>query len=412
MPESGPNTPGSGESSPHPSGRSRKGHRRWVWGGIAFLILLMVGVFFLRRGREQKSRAAPAPAAVPVATEAARQGDIGIYVNALGSVAPVFTVQVKSRVDGQLMRVNYREGDLVREGDLLAEIDPRPFEALLTQGEGQLQRDKALLENALIDLQRYEIAYAKKAIPEQQLATQRATVHQQQGSVKFDQGQVDNAKVQLAYCRITAPISGRVGLRLVDPGNIVHATDTNPLVVITQVQPITMFFSVAQDYLPKMQQQLRQGHPLAVEAYDRERQAKLATGSVLALDNQIDVTTGTVRVRALFTNEDNALFPNQFVNARLRLETLHDAILVPAAAIQRNNQSNFLYVVQPERTVALRPVEVRATEGNVAAVEGLKLGEVIAANNFNRLQEGTKIIPQKAPAGTNTNQTAENAIGP
>ncbi len=368
--------------------------------------------FFLRRAREQKSRAAPAPAAVPVAIEAARQGDIGIYVNALGSVAPVFTVQVKSRVDGQLMRVNYREGDLVREGDPLAEIDPRPFEALLTQGEGQLQRDKALLENALIDLQRYEIAYAKKAIPEQQLATQRATVHQQQGSVKFDQGQVDNAKVQLAYCRITAPISGRVGLRLVDPGNIVHATDTNPLVVITQVQPITMFFSVAQDYLPKMQQQLRQGHPLAVEAYDRERQAKLATGSVLALDNQIDVTTGTVRVRALFTNEDNALFPNQFVNARLRLETLHDAILVPAAAIQRNNQSNFLYVVQPERTVALRPVEVRATEGNVAAVEGLKLGEVIAANNFNRLQEGTKIIPQKAPAGTNANQTAENTIGP
>jgi multidrug efflux system membrane fusion protein len=321
-------------------------------------------------------------------------------------------VQVKSLVDGQLLRVNYREGELVREGDLLAEIDPRPFEAQLMQFEGEYERDKAQLDNALIDLKRYEASYARKAIPEQQLATQRATVLQDQGTVKLDQGQIANTKLELLYCHITAPISGRVGLRLVDPGNIVHTTDSNALLVLTQVRPITVIFNLAEDYLPQVLPQLRQGHPLEVGAYDRAWNTLLATGSVLALDNQIDPSTGTLRVRAVFTNDDNTLFPNQFVNAKLRLGTRRGATLVPAEAVQRNTQGAYLFVVQTNQTIALRPVEVHATEDNQAAVEGVQPGEIIATDNFNRLQEGTRIEAQPAPSGTNNNSNNSALGGP
>jgi multidrug efflux system membrane fusion protein len=321
----------------------------------------------------------------------ATNGDIGIYLNALGTVTPVNTVSVKSRVDGQLIAVNYKEGQIIRAGDSLIQIDSRPFEAQLTQMEGQLARDKALLENARVDVTRYQAAFARKAIPKQTLDTQVATVHQYEGTVKLDEGLLSNAKVQLAYCHITAPISGRVGLRLVDPGNIVHAADTTPLVVITELQPITVIFSVAEDYLPEIQKQLSQGKSLEVEALDRAQQKRLATGTLLTLDNQIDPGTGTVKLKAVFTNDDGALFPSQFVNAKLLVDTRQNATLLPSTAIQRNAQGAFVYVLQPDQTVTMKTISVDVNEGNLSAVDGLEAGATVAADGFNRLQEGMKV---------------------
>ncbi len=333
-----------------------------------------------------------------VTTVTARQGDIGTYVNALGVVTPVYTVSVKSRVDGQLVSVKYQEGQMVRAGDPLVDIDPAPFEAALEQAEGQLARDSALLENARLDLERYREAYAKNAVPKQQLDTQGATVRQYEGAVKLDQGQVDNAKVQLGYCHITAPIEGRVGLRLVDPGNIVHASDASPLVVITQLRPITVIFSVAEDYLPQIQKQVREGHVLAVDAFDRAQARKLASGTLATLDNQIDTTTGTIKLKAVFTNEDDLLFPNQFVNARLLVDTLRNVTLVPNTVIQRSAESAFVYLLKPDQTVAVQDVSVGTTDGNTSAVEGIPPDTLVAADNFNRLTEGAKVTV-RAPAG-------------
>jgi multidrug efflux system membrane fusion protein len=364
---------------------------------LMLVLLLVVGLTgFLILQHRQNAKAAGAKTAPPqpgisISTAVAEQGNIGVYINALGSVTPLSTVTVKSRVDGQLMSVNYREGQMVKQGDVLAEIDSRPFQAQLAQAEGQYERDKALLENANIDLNRYQTAYSKNAIPKQQLDTQLATVHQYEGIVKIDQGQIDNAKVQLAYCQITSPISGRVGLRLVDPGNIVHAADTNGMLVITQLQPINVLFSVAEDYLPQIRQQLGRGNRLTVDAFDRTQQTKLASGALLTFDNEIDTTTGTIKLKATFPNHDNALFPNQFVNARLLLTTQREVILVPSAAIQRNAQDAFVYVVQPDQTATMTTVSVGTTDGNVTAVEGLKAGDVIAVDGFDKLQNGTKV---------------------
>ena len=285
-----------------------------------------------------------------VSTATAQSGDIGIYVNALGVVTPLNTVSIVSRVQGQIMKVYYREGQLVRAGDPLVEIDSGPNQAALTQTEGQLARDTALLDDARLDLERYQEAFASNAIPKQQLDTQVATVHQYEGTVKLDQGQLANAKVQLAYCYINAPISGRVGLRLVDEGNIVQANSTSPLVVITQLQPITVIFNVAEDDLPQIQKQLRQGKQLVVDAFDRAQTKKIATGTLETLDNQIDPTTGTVKFRAIFTNDDEALFPNQFVNARLLVDTLRNTTLLPNTVIQRNADSTFVYLIKPDQT--------------------------------------------------------------
>jgi multidrug efflux system membrane fusion protein len=332
-----------------------------------------------------------------VTTATASRGDIPVQLDALGTVTPLATVTIKTRVNGQLMSVNYREGQMVGHGDVLADIDPRPFQAVLLQAEGQYRRDLASLKGARVDLVRFQNLFKRDAIQKQQLDDQVATVQQFEGAVKFDQGQVESAKVNLVYCRITSPVAGRVGLRLVDPGNIVQTTDTTGLLVITQLQPITVIFSVAEDFLPQIQQQTRAGHKLVVDALDRARQKRIATGEVLTFDNQIDPTTGTVKLKAIFQNDDEALFPNQFVNARLQLDVHQGATLVPTAAVQRNGQAAFVYLVKPDQTVSVQPVSVGAADGNTTEiVKGLAPGDTVANDNFDKLQDGMRITPRPA----------------
>ena len=401
------------QPDPHRTDSRDPGSRTGIVPRFSLLKLaaaLILPAILIGCGRETSSEAdgkKGGPPPITINTASARSGDIGVYVNALGVVTPLSTVSVRSRVDGQLMAVNYREGQEVHEGDSLVEIDPGPFQAALLQVEGQTVRDKALLENAKLDLERYKEALARNAIPKQQFDTQFWTVHQDEGTVQLDQGQVDNAKVQLAYCHITAPISGRVGLRLVDAGNIVHSSDTNPLVVITQLKPITVIFTVAEDYLPQIQAQLKNGKSLVVEAYDRAQASKLATGTLLTLDNQIDTSTGTVKLKAQFDNGDDALFPNQFVNTRLLVDTKHHVVLLPNTVIQRNTQGGYVYLVKPDETVAVQAITVGVTDGNESEVEGLNPGDAVAADNFSRLTDGAKIALRSnqkgGPGGAQTN---------
>jgi len=375
--------------------------KRWrIW--LLVLTLLAVGIYFLwAKNSDKKTATATSGAAgrgaggsfiTPVVAANTTKGDIGVYLAGLGAVTPIYTVAVKSRVDGQLMRVHYKEGDIVHQGDLLVEIDPRPYEVQLEQAEGQRIKDQAALDNARLDLARYQTLLTQNAVAEQQLATQKALVAQYEGTVKTDQAQIDSAKLNLIYCHITAPITGRVGLRLVDPGNIVRASDANGLLVITQVQPISVIFTIPEVQVQVILRKIRSGQRLRVDAYDSANKAKIAQGWLTTLDNQIDLSTGTLRLRATFNNEDNALFPNQFVNARLLVEEKHGATLLPTAAVQRNSQMTYVYVVKPDSTVTVRQVAVGTTEGGQAEVtSGLSPGEVVVMTGVDKLQEGSKV---------------------
>jgi multidrug efflux system membrane fusion protein len=331
----------------------------------------------------------------PVVAARAKKGNIGVYYSGLGAVTPVYTDLVRSRVDGELMKVLFKEGQIVKKGDLLAEIDPRPYQVQLDQAQGQLLHDQALLKNAHVDLDRYKILLNQQAIPEQQYATQEALVTQYEGTIKTDQAAIDSAKLNLTYSRITAPIDGRVGLRLVDPGNIVHATDTTGLVVITQLDPISVIFTISEDQLPPVLEKMHAGAQLHVEAWDREVKNRLGQGTLETIDNQIDPTTGTLRLRANFENKAGKLFPSQFVNARLLVEEKTGVVVVPNATIQRNAQSTYVWLIKPDNTVTVRPITVGVTEGDQTEItSGVDAGDALVTVGVDRLLEGSRVNAQ------------------
>ena len=370
---------------------------RW-WSRVLVVALVGGAAYWLLRQSAKPSPGAPDPAAkpaapgVPVVAATAREGDLPVYLTGLGSVSAFNTVTVKSRVDGQLTKVLFTEGQFVHQGDLLAEIDSRPFAAQLAQAQGQMTRDVAQLNAARVNLERYRELATRELIAKQQADDQAATVGQLEGTIKMNQGLIDNAKLQLAYSHIVAPISGRIGLRLVDAGNMVHASDQNGLLVITQVQPIAVLFTMPEDNLPPILTKLGAGEHLPVEAYDRAGQTKLATGELLTTDNQIDANTGTTRLKAVFENADNALFPNQFVNVRLLVEVRKGTVIVPVAAIQRGPQGTFVYVVKADQTVEVRPVTVGPTAAADASIEsGLSPLEAVVVDGVDKLRAGVTV---------------------
>jgi membrane fusion protein, multidrug efflux system len=369
---------------------SQRRQRRW--GQIAIGSILILGAIALYTHWKMLSNNTSQPPVSPVMinTVTANSGDVGVYVEALGTVTPLNTVSLTARVAGQIAKVEYKEGQHVQFGDPLVDIDPAPYQAAVTQAEGQLARDQAQLELAKVNLERYTDLLSKGVISKQEYDGQVATDHQYEGALKLDQGNLDLAKVNLAYCHITSPIDGRVGLRLVDPGNIVQANGTNPLVVITQLQPITVVFTIAEDNLDSVLAQLRKGAKLTVDAYDRSAQTKQASGELLAVDNQIDTTTGTVKIRAIFDNNDFALFPNQFVNVRLLVQTLQGVTLIPSSAIQQNGQTSFVYVIQGN-VAHLRNVKPGVTDNGLTQVAGINPGDVVADSSFDKLQDDVKI---------------------
>jgi multidrug efflux system membrane fusion protein len=381
--------------------------KRRIWPWILLLLVAGGATYLYPRISQMTPAATPkkggkggAGGAVPVVAAATRRGDMPVYLNGLGSVTALNTVTVRTRVDGQIVKVYFTEGQLVKEGDPLVEIDPRPFQVMLEQAEGQLAHDQALLANANIDLERYKVLFSQDAIPKQQLDTQLSTVNQYGATIKSDQAQIDNAKLQLVYAHIISPLTGRIGLRLVDGGNMVHASDATGLAVITQLQPIAVIFNIPEDSLPPVTKKMASGQTLPVYAYDRDLKTRLASGTLLTIDNQIDQTTGTVKFKGIFENADLSLFPNQFVNARLLLDTKHGAVITPTAAIQRSPQSTFVYVVKPDNSVEVRNIVQGITEGDEASVEkGLDAGEKVVIDGIDKLQQGTKVTVRMAGAG-------------
>jgi membrane fusion protein, multidrug efflux system len=390
------------DDHPHKS----KGQRFFVWGAI----LLVFAIIFVLVLRHHDDSAAPASrralgGTVTITTATAKKGNIGVYLEAIGTVTPIYTASITAEVTGLVRQVHYQEGQLVRKGQPLIDIDPRPYEAQLMQAEGALERDTYILEQAKMDLDRYRDAWARNGIPKQTLDDQEKIVLQDQGTVKNDQGTVQYDKVQVAFCHITSPIPGRVGLRLVDPGNVVQANGTTPLVVIAEVQPITVIFTIAEDNLPQVQEQIRlgKGKRLEVDAFDRAQQTKIASGKLLTYDNQIDTTTGTVKLRATFDNKNGALFPNQFVNARLLVKTLEGVTLIPTSAIQHNGQTAFVYIIQND-TAQIRNIKPGVADGGMTAVEGINPGDVVADSSFDKLQNNSKIVVSKKPIPAGTSE--------
>jgi membrane fusion protein, multidrug efflux system len=418
--------PGNHEPPPPPAKKSKRG---LIW--VLFLLIIagIAGYAVWRaghpvarqRGQGGGGRGGPGAGGnlgpVPVVVSKVTRSSIPVYLNGLGNVSAFYTVTVKSRVDGQVMKMDFNEGDLVKEGQVLIEIDPRPYQVQLELAQATLARDKALLDNSKIDLERYKGAIATDAIPKQQLDTQAALVAQYEATLKQDAANVDNAKLQLIYAKVPAPITGVVGLRLVDPGNIVHASDTTGMIVITQLQPIAVLFTIPEDSLPQVTQKLRAGAHLPVDAYNRDNSKKLASGMLVTLDNQIDNTTGTSKLKAVFDNKDNALFPQQFVNIRLLVDTLSNQLVIPNVAIQNGQQGTFVYVVDDDSKVHLKTVQVgTTTETSSDILGGLSEGDRVVVDGTDRLIEGAEVRVRKAgelenPAGYDPGTGGGNGRG-
>jgi multidrug efflux system membrane fusion protein len=360
-----------------------------------------------------RARGTGGPPAIPVVVAAVQRGDLPVYFDGLGTVTAFYTVTVHTRVDGQLDQVLFKEGQFVHQGDLLVTIDPRPFQVQLEQAQGQLAKDEAQRRDAQVNADRYMALYKAGVISKQQTDTQEALVQQFDGAIQTDQAQIDNAKLQLVYCHVTSPITGRVGLRLIDPGNIVHASDVNGLVVITQLQPIAVIFTLPQDQLPQVYAKLRAGEQLPADAYDREDVNKIEAGKLLTIDNQIDTTTGTYRLKAVFQNANNVLFPNQFVNVHLLVDVKHGLLVFPAAAVQRGPQGTYVYAVDTAGTAHIRPVTVALTSGDKAGITaGLDPGVEVVTDGQDRLQEGSKVAASFAPGtGGGSTSSAQSAGG-
>jgi multidrug efflux system membrane fusion protein len=386
-----------------PAPPRRKALRFVMW-SLLLLALLAVAFFLVLRHREEAAKAAaaarPAPG-IPVTTATAQKGDIGVYIASIGTVTPVYTDSITSQVNGLVLAVHFTEGQRVRKGDPLIDIDSRPYLATLLQAQGTLERDENVLAQARLDLERYRAALARNAIAEQIAADQEKLVLQDQGTVKNDQGTVQFDQVQVDYCHITAPIDGAVGLRLVDPGNVVQSSGAVTLAVITQLEPITVIFTIPEDSLGPVEARLRKKAKLSVDVFDRTAQTKIASGQLLTLDNQIDTTTGTVKGRPLFDNKNDALFPNQFVNTRLLVNTLQGVTLIPSSAIQQNGQASFVYVIQGN-TAHTRSVKPGVTNGGVTQVDGINPGDVVANSSFDKLQDNAAVVVSNTPAPANT----------
>lgn len=368
--------------------------RAVIW--IVSLLVLAIAVVLIVHYYQAGKKPAPAPPKITITIVAAQKGDIGVYLDAIGTVTPVYTASMMSQVTGVITAVHFTEGQLVKEGDALIDIDARPYQATVVQAQGALERDQNLLEQAVMDRDRYRDAWARNAIARQILEDQEKLVLQDQGIVKNDQGTLEYDKLQVQYCHIIAPFTGRVGLRLVDPGNLVQSTGTATLAVITKLSPITVIFTIPEDNLGQVQDRLRGGAKLKVDALDRTALKKIATGDLLTLDNQIDTTTGTVKARASFDNQDEALFPNQFVNTRLLVNTMQGVTLVAASAVQQNGKASFVYVIQ-NNIARMRSVTPGVTDGGLTQVDGINPGEVVANSSFDKLQDNSAVVVSKEP---------------